>query len=75
MQIINLTDMRYRFVFISKITYQLNLASQTKLTSWFDTFIVKWTRVIIRDGNKIRTHLKPVKSAPFKTQMGGENEF
>ena len=32
-------------------------------------------KVIDRDGNKIRTHLKSTKSAPFKNQMGGENEF
>jgi len=27
------------------------------------------------DGNKILTHLKLAKPAPFKTQMAGENGF
>ena len=31
--------------------------------------------ILIRDDNETRTYLKFAKFAPFKTQMGGENEF
>jgi len=85
----NVVELTGCFAYILNLPkYSLDtvLGLTSKIFLW-QSFCVDLSRTLIKylpiqlslaqfmDDNKTCTHLKPAKYAPFKTRMGGENEF